>query len=229
MAKISNLFRWSRTVDIKDGSKILATVYMRLVGDVDYQEARNVALKASKRLRVALRNKDSEEYKANLLDSMALTREEKLIGVNIYEMGDYRDEALMVTPEKAPPELPDNPTLEDQEKHQDALDKARTERAQALTDFMDKRSVARREEVSKLSGAEINDIYETALINAKCTEEFGRVFREYQVFRGTFDNKDFTTPSFSSYQEFTDSSLILKNQLTSAYIGLEISGEELKN
>ena len=106
MGNLSKLFRWHRKVDITEGNNVLATVYVRLVGDTDFQEAKSVALRRSKELRIKLRNPGSEEHKSNFLDIDSLTKDELIMGVSFGELPDYRDEALLQVPEKSLPELP---------------------------------------------------------------------------------------------------------------------------
>jgi dsDNA-binding SOS-regulon protein len=230
MSKIAKLFRWHKKVDIKDGETVLGTVYLRLVGDSDFQEAKVAALKASKTLRIKLRNPDSEEHKSTFSDIESLTKEELCMGVTFGEIADYRDEALVNFPEKEVPQLPDNPTLEEQENYEEMLEKRQNDRAETLAKYIEKRSDERKEELAKLEDVDkLREMYKHSIINLKCSEEFTRVFREYQVYKGTYEDNKFTKLAFDSYDEFLDSAPQLKNLLLGAYIGLELSGEELKN
>lgn len=230
MGKLSKLFRWHRKVDITEGDNTLATVYMRLVGDADFQEAKSVALRRSKELRIKLRDTNTEEHKSNFLDINSLTRDELMMGVSFGELPDYRDEALLQAPEKSPPELPDNPTLEQQEEYETKVEEIRNERAKFISDFIEKKSEERKAELSKIEDTDkLREMYTHSVINMKCTEEFTKVFREYQVYKGTFNDAKFTQPAFDSYEEFEECAPQLKNQLLRAYVNLELTGEELKN
>lgn len=230
MSKIAKLFRWSKKVEIKDGDKILETVYIRLVGDAEFQEAKTVALSHSKRLRILLRDKSTDEYEANFSDLTSLIKDELIMGVTFGEIPDYRDEGLLTLPEKDPPELSDSPTLEQQEEHETKLEELRTERAKALTEFIEKRADERKIEIGEEEDIEkLRETYVHAIINMKCSEEFTRAFREYQVFTGTYVDNKFKTLAFDSFDEFDRCAPQLKNQLMVAYINLEVSGEELKN
>lgn len=230
MSKLAKLFRWHKKVDIKEGENVLGTVYLRLVGDSDFQEAKTFALKASKTLRIKLRNPESQEHKATFSDIDALTKEELCMGVTFGEIADYRDEALVNLPEKDIPQLPDNPTLEQQEEYEEMLEKRQNDRAEALAKYIEKRSEERKEELGKVEDSgKLREMYMHSIINLKCSEEFTRTFREYQVYKGTFEDAKFTKLAFDSYEEFLDSSPQLKNILLGAYVSLELSGEELKN
>lgn len=230
MSKIAKLFRWYKKVEIKAGDKVLDTVYIRLVGDADFQEAKNISLRRSKQLRVLLRNKSTDEYLASFSDLEFLTKDELIMGTVFGEIPDYRDEGLLTLPDKEPPELPDNPNLEQQEEYETKLEELKAERAKALTDFIEKRSEERKAEIGEIEDIEkLREMYVQSVINMKCSEEFTRAFREYQVFKGTYADKNFKTLSFDDFEEFDGCAPQLKAQLMTAYITLELTGDELKN
>jgi len=230
MGNLSKLFRWNRKVDITEGNNVLATVYVRLVGDTDFQEAKSVALRRSKELRIKLRDPDSEEHKSNFLDITSLTRDELVMGISFGELPDYRDEALLQVPEKHLPELPDAPTLEQQEEYEAKEKEIWNERAKFISDFIEKKAEERRKELDKVEDIDkLREMYTHSVINMKCTEEFTKIFREYQVYKGTFNDAKFTQLAFDSYEEFEECAPQLKNQLLRAYVDLELTGEDLKN
>jgi len=230
MGKLSKLFRWHRKVEIREGDKVLETVYVRLVGDAEFQEAKIAALKRSKQLRTQLRNKDSNDYQASFSDLDSLTRDELTMGITFGEIPDYRDEGLLTLPEREVPELPDNPTLEQQEEHETKLEELQAERAKTLTEFIEKRAEERKEEIGKVEDIDkLREMYVHSVINMKCSEEFTRAFREYQVFKGTFADNKFKTLAFDDFDDFDGCAPQLKSQLISAYVSLEMTGEDLKN
>ncbi len=230
MSKLSKLFRWHKKVEIKDGETVLDTVYIRLVGDTEFQEAKNAALKCSKALRIKLRNNESEEYQASFSDIESLTKEELCMGITFGEITDYRDEALMQVQEKEIPPLSDNPTLEEQENYEAAVEKRQTDRATALAKYIEKKSDERKGELMKIESIEeLREMYRHAIINLRCSEEFTKVFREYQIFKGTFRDPDFKELAFDSFEEYTQCAPQLKNMLLTSYVNLELSGEDLKN
>jgi hypothetical protein len=229
MSILTKLFRWTRKLDIKDGDKTVGTVYIKLVGDAAYQEARVIALRYSKELRAKLRNPESDEYIANFLDLDAMEKSELITGITMGEIGDYRDEALITLKNPVPPELVDNPTLEQQEEHEKALSDIQETRVKELTAAMEKRSEERRVELEKVEMVELRKLYKTSIINIRTSDEFSRAFRDYQVYKGTFTDAAFKSPAFASFAEYNECSPQLKGQLLTAYTSLEISGEDLKN
>jgi hypothetical protein len=230
MSRLSQLFRWKRKVDVLDGDKVLATVYLRIVGDGEYQEARNIALQRSKELRKKLRDITSEEYNISFTDIDVMTRDEIIMAITYAEIPDYRDEAMMNVAEVPVPDMPDNPTLEQQEEHQTAVDKVKKDRIDALTSHMENSGKKRREELGKIENIEeLRKLYKTAIVNTRCTELFTTVFREYCVYKGTFNDSSYKESAFDSFDDFYSSAPQLKMQLQIAYSNLEITGEDLKN
>jgi len=231
MSELGKLFKFKKKVDIVDDvGRTLTTVYMRLVGDSDYNFARNESLAISRQLRVKLRDKDTPEYIATFSDLDVLTREEKTISIVTSEITDYRDEAMIKFGIEKLPELNvDEPTLEQQEEHQQAVKNYKEERQKQLFDFMQKRSEERKEELSKLTDQELYDKYINSTINNRCMEAFVLAFREYCVYKSVFTDEKCTKLAFDNFSDFQNCATKLKTQLLSAYTGLEIGGEDLKN
>ncbi len=229
MSRIAQLFRWHTKVEVKEGGKVLETVFIRLVGDTEFQEARTVALKQSKLMRIAMRDKSADEHQANFSDIDSLTSDELTQGIAYGEIPDYRDEALLTLVEKVPPEMPDNATLEQQEEHETALGEIKAERAKNIAEFIEKKAEERKAELVNVDIDQLREQYVHAVINIRCSEEFTRSFREYQIYKGTFYDSKFKKLAFDSFEEFDGAAPQLKSQLMVAYINLELTGEDLKN
>jgi hypothetical protein len=227
---IKDIFRWKRSVEIKDGDKVLAKLYLKLVGDIDYSDARNFSLKRSKQLRLKLRNKESDEYNINFMDVDNLTKDELIESIVSSELVDYRDEAISKLSFKEVPELPENPTLEQQEDYESKVEEASKNRVEEISNFMTKRSEERKVELGKVEDiGKLKEQYISSVVNMKCSEVFQKTFRNYCVYKGTYLDSKYSTLAFSSFEEFESSSTLLLNQIISAYNNLEINGEELKN
>lgn len=229
MSKLSDLFKWEKEVEIKNGEQVVGKAYIKIVGDVEYQEARRYALKRSRQIRAKMRDVTSDEYASNFADIDSFTQAELINGIIIGELPDYRDSVMLDIPIENDPELPDDPTLEDQEEYEAKLESMGKERTQKITDAMNKMGEDRRAELEKLPTDELKTLYITSVSNSRAMEEFSRVFREYQIYKGVYEDKKCTKPAFDSYEDFAGSSFQLKDQLTIAYTSLEISGEDLKN
>jgi hypothetical protein len=132
--------------------------------------------------------------------------------------------------ERERPELPDNATLEQQEEHEAKIIKTREERIQGIADYIEKKSNERKAELDKIEDMnQIKAMYKTSIVNIRCEEEFTKMFREYQIYKGTYRDEALTELAFDSFEEFLDSAPQLKTTLMSAYVNLELTGEDLKN
>jgi len=230
MSKIAKLFRWHRKVEIKERN-VSNTVWLRLVGDIDHQQAYQHALVASREMRKKLRDKDSLEYKASFLDLDDREKSELVIGTLLSEVTTIRDIAVEELGDELtkPIKEIEGDSLEVQEKRQEAEDNLEKDRLQKLRDKMDEKSEQRREELEKLELDELKSMYVTASINMKCLEMFSSVFRDYCVFVGTYTDEKLTEKAFDSLEEFRNMVSTVKKQLLDAYLDLEITGEDLKN
>lgn len=227
-----DLFKWNTKVDItnKQG-EILETLYVRLVGDVDYNEAQQSGLIASRKLRKRLQDETALDHQSLFLDLDEKESDELIFGILMAEMSTFRDLAvdeLGVDVLKLK-ELSDNPTLEEREQQQEAQEIAEQEKIDKLKDKMSEKSEERKAELKEKSVEELREIFVTSSINIKCLEEFGNVFRDYCVFTGTFINNKFIEKAFNNFDEFRNISPTLKRQLVDAYLSLELTGDQLKN
>ena len=84
-------------------------------------------------------------------------------------------------------------------------------------------------DLEKLELEELRRVYVTASINMRCLEVFSNIFRDYCVFAGTYTDKSFTRKAFDSLEEYRNMVPIVKKRLLDAYLGLEVTGEDLKN
>ena len=228
-----NLFRWHTKVDIKDrDGKSAATLYIRLVGDVDYNQAQQYGLVASRKLRKLLRDENSAAHQSLFLDIDERTNEDLLFSVLLVEMHNFRDAAVADLTDTifdiALPES-DDETLEGRENRQEAEENLATEKAEKLRAKMEEKSNERRTVLEKLSIEELRKIFIDSSIGYRCLDEFNTTFREYCIFNGTYNDSKFTARAFLDFDEFRNISPTLKGQLVNAYLQLELSGEQLKN
>lgn len=225
-----NLFKWHTKVDIKDrDGSVATTMYVRLVGDVDYNQAQQNGLVASRKLRKLLRNTTSADYQALFLDIDERKKTDLVFGILLAEISNFRDAAVTELGDDIfDTKLPDD-TLEDREKQQEAEENFVQEKTDKLRAKMEEKSLERKVELEKLAIGELRTIFVEASTNYRCLEEFGVVFKDYCIFVGTYVDSNFKNKVFSDFSEFRNASPNLKRQLTDAYLKLEISGEQLKN
>jgi len=229
---LTNLFKWNTKVELKNTErKVIETLYVRLVGDIDYSHAQQCGLIESRKMRKRLKDTSTLDYQSLFLDLDEKEVGDLIFGITLAEMGNFRDLAVeeLGTDILKLSELPDNPSLEDRENQLEAEESAESEKITLLRDKMDEKADERREELKKKTVKELRDIYVVSSTNVKCLEIFTVVFREYCVFVGTFRDPKFTQIAFDNFGEFRNASPSLKRQLTDAYLKLELTGDQLKN
>ena len=229
---LANLFRWNTKVEIKDREgNTNATLYVRLVGDVDYSQAQQYGLLASRKLRKKLKDKDSVDHQALFLDIDERKKEDLVYGVLMAEISNFRDLAVAdLGAEIFEIKIPeDAETLEERENQQESEEKLANEKAEKLRAKMEEKSNERKEELEKLTLKELKDIFVESSINARCLDEFSTIFREYCIFAGTYSDSTFKHNAFEEFEDFRNTSPNLKRQLIDAYLKLELTGEQLKN
>lgn len=228
---LANLFRWHTKVDIKDkDGNIAATMYIKLVGDVDYSQAQQYGLLSSRKLRKRLHDKDSTEYQALFLDVDEREKDDLIFGILFAEISNFRDLAVAELGDTIfDIKLPDDATLEDKEKQQEAEENFVKEKTNKLRAKMEEESNKRKVELEKLPVEKLRQLFVDSSTNYRCLEEFGIVYRDYCIFAGTYNDYEFKEKAFSSYDNFRNISSNLKRQLTDAYLKLELTGDQLKN
>lgn len=229
---LANLFRWNTEVEIKDREgNVVTKLYVRLVGDVDYNQAQQYGLVASRVLRKTLKDKNSTGHKALFLDIEDRSKDELIFGILLAEISNFRDLAVAdlgteIFETKVPE---DADTLEERENQQEAEEKLTNEKTEKLRTKMEEKSEERKKELEDKDVKELKEIFVESSINAKCLDEFSTAFREYCIFAGTYSDKSFKESAFNDFDEFRNTSPNLKRQLIDAYLQLELSGEQLKN
>jgi len=92
---LAQLFRWHTPVEIKDrDGSVTTTMYIRLVGDVDYNQAQQYGLVASRKLRKLLKDSNSIENQSLFLDLDERAKEDLVLGTILAEVSNFRDAAL---------------------------------------------------------------------------------------------------------------------------------------
>lgn len=232
---ITTLFRWSKEIEIKDiKGAVRSKIYLRLVGDYDYNEAQKRALAESRKLRKLFRDNTSVEYDSLFADIDTLEKENLINSIILYEFNEIRDKVLdeaepQKTLEDFSDDLEDDATQEDRENVQVKYDDYIKSRVEKLQGKFDEESELKREVLELLSDDVLKKRYIDSSINYRCGQFFSEKFRDYCVYLGTYLDDKFKTRVFKDFSEFLNCSTLLKNQLLEAYTSLTVSGEDLKN
>ena len=120
---ISRLFNWNTKATIYgvDGIDTIE-LYIRIVGDADWNRARVKAMRASAELRKKLNDPDADEHLAYVPDKDNVDKDSLIHMMLILEMPDLRDQIIRDINIPFPKEPKDNASLEEMDKHQEEVD-----------------------------------------------------------------------------------------------------------
>lgn len=226
---ISKLFEWGQKFTLMDkNNDPLMDIYMRLVGDADWNRARIQALRASTELRKKLRDPESDETLAFLPDYESVSKEriiDLLIAINIRSL---TDKVILDLKVKVPTEPRSDASLEEQEKYQEEIDNYPKQREHQTQEKLKLEIKKEQDKFIKLSKKELETNYTIILVNSMCELEMGKVFYDVCTFNGTFKDENYTTKLFSSYNDFLNASSNIKEQLIQFYRNLELGINDLK-
>lgn len=240
--KIADLLKWRTAVILNDqnGNPILddkknpVTVYLRVIGDNDLEEAHRQARIRSATIRKELSDSTSDTYKDRVAPIMEATREDCIGIIMQYRTSNLDAEARVNT---VRPELvkleevavePDAPTLEEQERldsEQEAQDK---EYSDALKNYVETRTAVIKAEVEAMSDDELRETAKTEISGVIALAEFFTALMEQKIFRGTFTDKTCKERAFDSIEEVREANSTIRQQLMDAYLELEYDPDKVK-
>lgn len=227
---ITQLFLWKKEIQIEDTlNNIVATVYLRLVGDEDIGKARAYSFRKSAELRGKLKTQGTDEYEAFMNTDVDFQETEALINAVVFlKASELAEQAKnnVVLPE--PNEPKDNANLEQMEEYQRLIDEYPQKYSDAVQKEMDKVLKKELENHAKLSRVELEKMYKDRIINRLCTEEVNKAFYEMVVYLATFLDENHTKKAFKTLDAFKNSSPVLKKRLTEEYQSLELGMDFLK-
>lgn len=241
--KIADLLRWRNSVQLKDpdGNPILdskgqpVTVYLRVIGDDDLQNAYKVARVISSDTRKKLRDKESIEFKDQVEPIREATKEECIQLIKTARTQNFDALAYSNIERPDPVELeeiaedPDAPTLEEQEKL-DAANAAQDEEFQkALKEYRETKERELEEELNQKPLEELRTQAEEEVSNITSLALFLQAVQDYKMIYACYNDKTFKERSFDSIEEYRSTHTVIKDQLAEAYFRLEAGTGDLKN
>lgn len=226
---ISKLFNWNTKCIILgvDGISTIE-VYIKLVGDADWNIARVKSLRASAELRRKLNDPESDEHLAYIPIKDDVEKEGLIHMMLVLEMSDFRQQVIKDFSMPFPKEPGQDAELEDLEEHQKEVDNYEEKRQEVIKEELEKLLERKKKQYSKVSFDNLYKDYVKTLINALCKEELNRVFLSYTTYVGTYKDENFTERYFKSYEEFDNLPTVIKNQLLGEYADLDIKIYDLK-
>ena len=211
---LSKLFLWNREVEIKDDlDVVIKRVWMRLIGDADLNRARVASLRESSKIREALKNKNSDEHMAYVTPIKFTESENIIAGIKLLTISDYSDEARNSVISRFPVEPKSDASLEEQEKYQKSVDNFPETWGKEIEKEIrkiDKREIVR---FAAMSEEDLKKEYITKLINYICASIMNSTFHSYSTYFGTYEDEKFRRRAFRSYDDYSNISPKLKEQL----------------
>lgn len=243
MGKLANLLKWKKALVIKDdkgmavkdedGNPVL--VYMRVIGDKDFEDASMKARYASAIKRVALANTESEEYLSNVAIFDTATEEQCIEMITQGRGANWAAEAISNVTVPEVPKLeevaidPDAPTLEELEKLDKLIADSDFEYKQELNDYITTREKVLQAELKSKSLEELIELAKQEVIVVLSIQTYLDTLTDEKVWRSVYQDDTYTLREFSGIEEFQNLSLYLKNYLREEYKKLEAGLEDIKN
>lgn len=237
MASLADLLRYKDSMDIVHPrtKQVIATVWLRVLGDLDLTAAYRAARIASALKREALRNPESEDYKDEVLGAIDLTTEEQKNLIKTSKLSIIVSEATVAVERPELPKIeeiavePDAASLEELEK----LDKAELETEKEYQDKLDTYIKERVEvleaELDLLSKEELLELTRVEIANIVPFSLFITELNAQKVTLGTFNDEACKKRTFETVDDFKQMPKEIQEELISKMSQLEISGPEIKN
>lgn len=236
MGILSDLFKWKRQIEIKGSDdSVQATVWIRILGDWDLSESYKAARVESAKMRVKIRDEQSDDYLNEVSALETFTDEELRLLIRNTKASDYLTEAFAVLNRGELPSIeevaaqPDGPTLEEQEKL-DKLTKEIDEKYQKdVSDYIEAKSEELYTKLKKLKREELYGEAKKAIQDLIPTRVFSTELADQKAYRATYEDEACKIRAFPNVQEFRNADTAVRTQIIVAYSTLEINPEELKN
>lgn len=236
MGSLSDLLRYKQKVDLKnERDEIIATTWLRVIGDHDQQESYKLGRVASAKKRAALKDETSTDYIDEIEPFDMASREECLQIIVASRSSNFTAEAISANNREELPTLkdvaidPDAPELEEQEK----LELLKLEREVAyqkkLDEFVQTKVTELNASLESLSVEELRDLARQEAANILALTVFVTTVAEEKTWRAVYEDEFCKHRSFESVEEFRNLHPDIKEQLMLAYQKLEMGPAEIKN
>lgn len=226
---ISRLFDWGKKFEIVDGQgDVVATIYMRLLGDADMNRTKVYALRKSQELRKKLRDVSSEERLLYIKEPEEMERDE-LVSTNVaLSMREINNRAYKEVRVPRPKQPKSDAGLEKMEKYQKEVDDYPEKLREAVSKFL-------KAEVDKLTKAlqeksieELHKMYISSLINEYCEQEAFNAYRDMETYLGCYKDEEYKERAWETFEDFQNLPSEAKEEFKAAYETLSIDMNELK-
>ena len=224
---ISSLFFYKKPVTLTGNDKEL-TVYMRLVGDAELHRARVKALRDSRKLRDALKDKTSDEYLAFIPDIEDVDKDRLVELSLVVSLKEISAEVAEETDVPFPEEPKSGASLEEQEAYQKEIDEYPDKREKIIRKKILERAAEFKEELKERTLAQLKKDYLASIVNELCEAELAKSFYDHIIFFSLYKNDKYKEPLFENFEEYLALPSDVKEMLLKEYKNLELGMDELK-
>lgn len=236
MASLKDLLKYKDKVEIKDQKeKIIATVWVKILGDEELNLAYKLSRVASTTKRARLNDVESLDYRDEIEVIAELPRETQEQMIIESYTNKFLSEAYVKVDREELPELdevaaePDAPSLQEQEMLDALLVKQEITFQERLNQYKEGRLSELKQRLSTNTDEEILAEARKEVINVIPLQTFFAELTAQKIFRGTFKDEACKHRAYDDPEEFRDTHSFIKEQLISAYTKLEIAPDEIKN
>lgn len=237
MAKLSDLFKYKKEIDIKDPDtdKVLQKIWVRVLGDDDLKEAYKYARIASSERRALLRDVNSSEHKDEIAQLDGVPKE-NLVAIILAarEQAVSSEAQVAVVREELPSleditERPDAPSLEDQERLDRMVEETDEKYKKDIADYIQTKLEEMGAVLLEKPMDEVLDLAKADLANIQALDAFVTELNDQKGYRGSYEDKECRIRAFDSIEDFKGAHSLLKSQVINAYLSVEMDTDEIKN
>jgi hypothetical protein len=237
MATLADLLQYKDSLDIEhpQTGKIVKTLWIRVLGDLDLGKAYKAARLASAAKREALRDPESEDYKDEVLGIVDLDDQEKKDIIKTGRLTNIIAEATVAVarPDLIQPEEvaidPDAATLEELENLDKAERESEKEYRAKIDEYVKDKSDELDAILSELSPEELTKQAQAEVSTLVPFSLFITEVNAQKAFYGTFQDETCKKREFESVDDFKQLPTFVQEAIIIKMNSLEVDGPSIKN
>lgn len=236
MASLSDLLKWKKSVSLVDeNNKELMTVWIRVLGDWDTQQAFKAARVASNNKRAHLRDPSTSDYQDEVLPVEEFSREDKCEVIRTARRTTFTSEAFAKIEREDLPKIeevakePDAPSLEEQEELDKLIEKQNNDYGKSIDAYIEDRLKVLDKELESYNDEELTKLAIYEISNVIPYSIFMEELNAQKLLRGTYMDEKCKERAFQEESDVYNLHPLIKAQLISAFSELELNPDEIKN
>jgi hypothetical protein len=227
---LEKLFQWNHELDIRDHEGVVVgKLHQRLLNERGVDQARLAALRATRTLRLELRDPESDEHAAIHENLLQLDKDQQTNVVMLEGMGDLYERARKDVDIRLPMPPVADADLEEVEEYEAEVDSYDARVTEAVVELADQYAKERRTQIEALGEDEFTSAVLKSMENQICMTFMTERFVEEQIWRSVYHDAKYVRPYFDDYESFEGLAKEVRDQLAQGYKDLELQRGELKN